>query len=177
MKQFLNRIKTTSCVLLIMSAIAIPNVLFGQGKLYISGGFSTAELLNGGLRYKINQSQIGLSIGFIPVYSYKSLTLSGNFYYHFAGSSKLSDLRPWYGKSGILYLVNEDQYVLDKGFYLPFLIGRDFNISKKIGINSELGLGFLLFNERTTKKISTQEYGVSEAGSFPCFGIGCIYRI
>lgn len=177
MEQFLHRNNTIIFILLILSGFAFPGKLYGQGKISITGGFSTAELLNGGVQYRIKQSQIGLSAGFIPANSYQSLAISGTFCHHFAGSSKFSDLHPWYGKSGILYLVDEGEYLMDKGFYLPVLIGRDFNISNKFGINFDLGLGFLLSNDRTIKKMSTSEYGESEASSFPCFGIGCFYRL
>ena len=177
MEQFIIRIKTIICAVLILSGLAIPVEIFGQGKFSVTGGFSTAEFLNIGVKYRIMQSQIGLSSGFIPAYSYQSFTVSGNFSYHFGGSSKFSDLHPWYGKSGLLYIVDEDAYLLDKGLYLPIQIGRNFNISNKIGINFELGLEFLLTNDRTIKKMSNAEFGVSEASSFPCFGIGCFYRL
>ena len=177
MEQYLPRIKAIIFILLIISNFATPVKLLGQGKFSITGGVSTAELLNGGIRYRIKQSQIGLSAGFIPAYSYQSLAISSNFYYHFGGSSEFSDVRPWYGKSGLLYIVDEDEYVMDKGLYLPVQIGRDFNISNKFGINFELGLSFLLTNDRAIKKIRNSEFGESEASSFPCFGIGCFYRL
>ncbi len=78
-----------------MSAFVIPAKLPGQEKFCVSGGFSTAELLNGGFRYENKQSQFGLSIRTIPAYSYKSLALTGSFYYHFGNSSKFAELPSW----------------------------------------------------------------------------------
>lgn len=164
-------------MLFIISNFTISVKLLGQGKYSITGGFGTMESLNGGVRYRMKQCQIGLSAGSLPGYSYKSLAVSSSFCYHFGGSSKFSDLRPWYGKSGLLYIVDEDEYVMDKGLYLPVQIGRDFNISNKFGINFELGLGFQLINDRTIKKIRYSEYGESETRAFQCLGIGCFYRL
>jgi len=176
MGELLHRIRTISFVLFIISAIVTPIKLFGQGKFSVSGGFSLPELINGGILYQIKQSQVGLNIGFYPKYSYKYIPLTANYYYHFAGSSKFSTLRPWYGKSGLMYLVDEDQYILDKSLYFPLLVGRNFNMSNHFGLNLEIGLAFLLYSDRTIKEYHEYPYGPAEVGSTPSGGFSFFYR-
>jgi hypothetical protein len=176
MGKLLHRIRTISFVLLIISSIAAPGKLFGQGKFSVSGGFSLPELLNGSVLYQLKQSQIGLNIGFYPKYSYKYIPLSAIYYYHFAGSSEFSTLRPWYGKSGLMYLVDEDQYMLDKSLYIPLLLGRNFNMSMHFGLNLEIGLAFLIYNDNTIKEYHEYPYGSPEVGSTPSGGFAFFYR-
>jgi hypothetical protein len=95
--------KTIGYVLLFITVVFInTDQLFGQEKVNISVGVGFPEVINLGMRYQINQSQIGASIGWWPgnpdafLFNWENiLSFSGDYYYHFGGSSKFSDLRPW----------------------------------------------------------------------------------
>ena len=135
------------CHILIFITFAFINAnqSFGQKKMIISAGIGFPELLNIGIRYQIlDQAKIGLSIGWWPpssssgIMSWGNLTsFSGDFYYHFGGSSTFSDMRPWYGRIGLNYITS---YYLNS--YLR--IGRDFILDKNFGISIDAGLGFVL---------------------------------
>ncbi|MGV3539051.1 MAG: hypothetical protein ACO1OQ_04525 [Rufibacter sp.] len=71
-----------------------------QEKLNIALNTGSVELLNVGFRYKLNQSQIGASIGFASTDEdegeMSAMSLNGDYFYHFGGASKFSERRPWY---------------------------------------------------------------------------------
>src|SRR5512133_342266 len=85
----------------------IPEKLHGQGKIIVSGGFGFPELVNVGMRYQQGQTGAGITLGALPIFSYLTGAITGDFYYHFGGSSKLTEIRPWYGKIGVSYLQDE----------------------------------------------------------------------
>jgi len=123
--------KTLSCILLLITFLCSSGgQMFGQEKVSISTGFGLPEALNIGIRYQIlDQSKIGLSVGWWE----NDISLSGDYYYHFGGSSKFSDIRPWYGRIGLNYVL--DWWI---GSYLR--VGRDLNSGKSFGIGIDAGL-------------------------------------
>jgi hypothetical protein len=127
----------------------------------MSAGIGFPDLLNVGIKYRFfNQAEIGLNIGYWPSGNKNILThwgnplsFAGDFYYHFRGSSKFSDMRPWYGRR---YLRIGFNYIWDLNYnlfsnegkhpniYLRF--GRDFYLKKNDGISIDAGLGIELYN-------------------------------
>ena len=148
-----NKVKTISIILLIITLLfSSGGQMSGQGKATISGGIGFPDLINIGLKYRVlNQANIGLNIGFFPsnknTYSFVSwgtlLSFAGDFYYHFAGSSEFSEMRPWYGRIGLNYI--KDIHYSSNSFLTPYLrIGRDFYLNKNDGISIDLGVGKVL---------------------------------
>ena len=153
--------------------------IYGQGKVNISVGFGVPELIHVGLHKQLNQTQIGFSIGFIP--KKKSiLSVSGNAYYHFGGTSNLSGIRPWYVRLGLTYFREEDEYTIDKYGYISSRIGRDLNITKKTGIDINAGMMFGVYHNeiekipRPCKGILCWEF---EIPVLPILGITFFYRL
>jgi hypothetical protein len=115
-------------------------------KVNLSAGFGWTELFNAGIRIQSNQTQFALSVGSL---SSEAISVSGDVFFHFAGVSDFSERRPWYFRTGIthihfkktgvfgkiLHFVNQDTNIIS----LNTRIGRDFNISKKVGINTDFG--------------------------------------
>ena len=137
-----NKLKPLSYILLIISFLIIyGNQINGQEKVNISAGIGMPELFNVGVHRQLDQTQIGLSIGILPgKLTGNDFSISGDVYYHFGGTSKFSDRRPWYGRFGLTYLRNEAEYNIHKYTYLNLRIGRDLNISKKVGIEIDVGV-------------------------------------
>ena len=117
-----------------------------QEKINLSAGFGWTELFNAGIRIQSNQTQFALSVGSL---SSEAISVSGDVFYHFAGVSDFSERRPWYFRTGITYIhfkkagfFGEIFHFLhqDPNFiFLNTRLGRDFNISKKVGINTDFG--------------------------------------
>ena len=164
-------------MLLSIFSLCYGNQSFGQEKANISSGIGLPELLNLGVRYQLKQAQLGIGFGFIPIKEESVIAVSGDVYYHFAGLSEFSNRRPWYGRLGLNYLRDETKTLVDKYLYLNLRIGRDFNISKKIGIEIDAGAIFQLFNETIRKEPSSGWNLDLEFPILPSFGIGLFYRI
>lgn len=157
----------------------------GREKLnIISAGFGLPEMFNIGLRSQLEQVQIGLSIGgfpkaLTPDEDLSNYTASVDVRHHFGGLSELSNRRPWYGKIGLIfwrqvvegYTIVGRQYSggVDDHSFLDTRIGRDFNLSNKLGIYFEIGASWLL--------TSDDEYFIDDLGRvFPGAGIGVFIR-
>jgi hypothetical protein len=150
---------------------------FGQETINFSVGFGLPEGINAGIHFQPKQSQIRFGFGTMPLKDESFISLSSDFYYHFAGSSEFSSRRPWYGRIGLMYLRDETTYVIDKSLFLNPRIGRDFNISEKIGIEFDAGLIFRLFHEEIDKEPSNALFISLDFPILPGFGISIFYRI
>ena len=141
------------------------NQTFGQEKFNISGGFGFVDLLNIGARYQLKQDtlQLGISIGI----GQEIQAISGDVFYHFGGYSKLSTRRPWYLKGGFNIIHESSEEYSDWAPLLNLRLGRDINLSKKVGLNLEAGLGYSPFVRLL----------MEETKVIPSFGIYFFYRL
>ena len=151
----------------------------GQEKVNISTGIGFPELINLVVYYQHKQIQAGLGFGFYPESENNNLISAfGDIFIHFAGSSELSNRRPWYGRVGLNYLRDENKDRIWIHHYLNLRFGRDFNISKKIGINIDGGVIFEQFSKIKYKESSGGSmFGPISFPLLPSVGIGLFYRI
>lgn len=145
----------------------------GQEKVNITVGFGLPEYLYTGARYQLGQSQVGMSIG-----THKDgFTITTDYFQHIAGSSEFSDRRPFYTRVGMTYLRDEGDIFIDEFLILALRIGRDFNLSKRLGLQVDIGSFFKVLHHET-KKVS---YNYGRGASFnifiPAFGVTLFYRI
>lgn len=169
--------KTMSCTLLLLFFIMVfGQSASGQGKAVISAGFGIPELLNLGVQYQFHQCQIGMSIGTFPSPNEHLMTLSGDFRYHFAGYSNLSGLREWYGKIGLNYLRDETTSKTEKYMYLNARIGRNFDLTNKLGINVDIGAIYEL-NKKVLQKTNSDWYLPMNWLIIPSISFGLYYKI
>ena len=134
-------VKIILAVGLILSDIPV----FSQGKFEIAGGIGIPELCNIGIRYEVfDQVIIGLSYGFGEYTTDQLRSLSGDFYYHFGGLSKFSNMHPWYGRIGINYF-RAGETVKDDYWDSYLRIGREFYFVRNFGISLDAGLDYVLY--------------------------------
>lgn len=156
-------------VLFSMFLLICTNKSFGQKNVNISAGLGISELLNMGVRFQFEQSQLGFNLGTDPSQR-GSFSISGDFYYHFDGTSNLSTLRVWYGKFGLIYLKSNTKEFSDSYLFLDLRIGRELNFSKKFGMTIDAGPAIQL--EHT----STDPEGGWDFPVFPAIGLAFFYR-
>jgi len=164
-------------ILLSIFLFCCGNQSFGQDKINLSAGFSMPEGLNAGLHFQLEQAQIRFGFGTMPLKDESFISGSSDFYYHFAGNSELSSRRPWYGRFGLNYLRDETKYVIDKSLYLNLRIGRDFNISERVGIEIDAGVALRLLHKEIDKEPSSYSWINLDFPVLPSFGICFFYRI
>jgi hypothetical protein len=123
----------------------IINQVNSPYKFEISGGIGFPEILFGKVKYGSRNTQIGLGLAFDMI--------NIEMYYHFAGKSKFTQVKPWYGSAGVYV----ERYYKERGYNIRF--GRSFNFSEKTGLNLDLGA------------VCDQEYLI-----FPLMSIGFFIR-
>ena len=167
-------------LLIITFLIGYGVQVYAQKKVNITTGIGIPELLNLGVYYQLDQVQMGLSVGSIPVGSDdKLLSISGDVFYHFGGSSELSNRRPWYGRLGLNYLREETEYSIIKYTHLNIRVGRDLNISTNLGIRLGAG-GFFEVIRKEKRKKPKPSGGLNlnfDVPIIPSLGIGLFYKI
>lgn len=130
--------------LLTCMLVLIALKVASQGNVSTSLGFGLPELLNAGVRYELQPVRFGVSAGtaFSGAYSF-----TGDFYYHFAGSSNQNELQPWYFRTTISYWQLRQFWFIDLGnvVLLGFRVGRDFSFSEESGISLDGGIVPLSF--------------------------------
>ncbi len=132
----------TLCPLLLSLALisALSGQVYGQEKVNIAAGFGFPEVVFAGVRYQLPQAQIGFDVGLEPFSRVDWITLSLNGYYHFAGTSRFSERRPWYGRVGLIFTRQKEENLFDNYFDFSLRAGRDFNITSGLGIACDAGI-------------------------------------
>jgi hypothetical protein len=141
-----------------MCFFSFGNHSFGQEKINIKAGISVPEILHAGIRYQFNQFQSGIYVGGDPIFDNHILTISGDISYHFGGHSKFTERKPWYLRTGLTQFRSENETYIFKDLYLNFRIGRDINLSKKIGLEIDFGTTFLLLDRKSRKEPNKDWY-------------------
>ena len=150
---------------------------YGQDKINIKAGFGIPELINAGIRYQLNQFQFGAYLGGYPIND-NQLTASGDISYHFAGHSKFTERRPWYLRSGLTLVQDKNETYIYKDLYLNLRIGRDINLSKKIGLEIDFGTVFLLLHKKSRKEPASDWNNYENDTNIRyAIGFGIYYRI
>ena len=140
-----------------------------QSKVDIAPGIGFTEMINLRLRFQVaDQARVGFNIGWWPpsqegwfgwghIFSF-----TGDLYIHFAGSSDLSGLRPWFGRFGINYTRDADN-----AYFLPlcFRVGRELNIDSQTAVSIDAGAGFNLISG-----------SAGTAALLPLLSINYVYR-
>lgn len=140
-------------------------------KYYVSAGVGVMELYNIGFSYLFDHIQIGVYIG---SGNKGSGIYSGavDLRYHFGKDSKLSNRSSWYIKGGLVHYLRIND--TESYIYLNNRIGRDFNLSKRLGIYFEIGGNILLAYYNYDNPESEYPY---EFSLLPSLGIGFFIRI
>jgi len=173
-----NILKPLSCFLLIITFLfSSGGQIFGQGKVSLSAGLGIPELINMGIQYRIDQAQIGIGFGYFPPSGSGSdslsflawgplKSLSGDIYYHFGKLPKSSNLidHPWYVRLGFAYSREERRDKVNSVFFLSPRIGRDINISKRVGIGIDLGINMVHYLSDPSVPYFLSLYGLPGLG-------------
>jgi hypothetical protein len=158
---------------------------FGQEKINLYLGVGLPELTSIGIKYQLYQKQIGLGISISPfplseenLFEEKFFSASIDYYSHFAGFSKLSERQPWYGRVGYNLYQEENYRKIQRWHYLNLRIGRDLNISERMGLNLDAGAIIrLLKSTRYKEEYEPNSFINSDFPILPSLGIGIFVRI
>jgi len=145
--------------------------IVGQVKKDLAIGIGNPELTNIGLRLQIVDIQLGFGIGIVPSANGLLTTTSFEFYWNYAGSSKLSTRKPWYGKLFYSIIRDNNPISINRLFTLNLRLGRELNISRKVGFSLDIGPIFEL------SRSSTQPGGFYHPPEVGSIGFGTVLFI
>jgi hypothetical protein len=138
----------------ILYLISFTN-LQAQDEYNVAGGYGTPEMMNAGLRMRIDQNQVGINIGTNISYKHDNLSVSLDYYRHFSGRSAHTSLQPWYVKSGLTFMSNQGPWEKRTNLVLVPRLGREFNISSTFGVALEAGILVMLIDRNVARKERT----------------------
>lgn len=148
-------------------------------QLNLVAGMGVPEFFHVGARYQWSQLQAGITAGGFPLPDYRFLTVTGEFFVHFAGSSNYSDRHPVYARTGFTYLRDASAPYTDARGYLNLRLGRDLNVSETVGFNVDGGFAFELFYKviKYPEEASTDPDKRKVASVLPGVSVGVFYRL
>ena len=161
------------CLMIALVILMFSHRTAAQERVNLAVGFGIPEMLNAGVRFQIDQVQLGVGMGAIE----NMFSASGDFYYHFGGTSDLSDRRPWYARTGLNYLRDEQKDFIDKSFWISPRIGRDFNISEKFGVALDAGIAFRISHKEQRKNSEANYDPDFNFPILPALGLSLFYRL
>ncbi|MDP2424173.1 MAG: hypothetical protein U1C46_04565 [Bacteroidales bacterium] len=125
----------------------------GQESYGVTAGLGLPDWVNIGLRLKTGQAQFGLHVGSVPGLKDESLwSVGGEIFYHIAGTSSITNLRPWYGRLGMVHVRDETPSVIWIDNYIDVRGGRVLSIRSKMGFELDAGLAINIAHKVTRKK-------------------------
>jgi hypothetical protein len=150
----------------------------GQSKTSLTVSLGVPELVNAGLRYNLDQFQIGMNAGVFPDFGSLIVSLSANSYYHFAGESGFTSIRQYYAMAGVCYLHSGTENRTDRHFYLNLRVGKELNLSKMVAFSLDGGIIYQVYYAYTENSpdIGAQK---SQRGPdvLPSISLTYIYRL
>jgi hypothetical protein len=168
---------TLPYVTMIVTVFTFVNVtgLYGQGNGNITAGFGFLDFINAGIRYNKGQMQVGVAAGIMPVKNESITSASFNIWYHFIGTSALSERKPWYGRVGLAYLHDKKKdHFNDKLLFLDVRGGREFNISENFGISIDAGMIYKIYQDVGDNEVA--EFLFDFMWAMPAGGISIFYK-
>lgn len=109
---------------------------------FVTAGFGIMEVLNLGFDFENKDSEFGLKVGGLADDDEKLFSLTADYSYYFAGNSKNTGKRAWFGKIGIQYFSDKSDTFSEKATGIIARVGRKFYFSEKAGLKCDFGMFF-----------------------------------
>lgn len=144
------------------------------GITYLTGGFGVMETFNIGLDFENNNSQVGLKVGGLAADGETLFSLTADYSYYFAGTSKKTGDRTWFSKVGVQYFSDKSDSFSEKATGFIVRAGRKMYFSEKAGVKVDLGMFFRFMHEEFHENPPWLNFDMPV---FPGMGISFFYRI
>jgi len=148
---------------------------YSQENYKITAGIGYGELLNIGVLYHLDQTELGLNFGTWP--NEKVLSILTSIKMHFGIESNYSKIKPWYLLLGINYIYEDSRTKIFNYYYGVLRLGREFNISRKIGISIDLGIMGKISEKTIIKKELIGPLGGIDIFFLPNLSTSLYYRL
>jgi hypothetical protein len=172
-KRELNRLSIAVIILLGSLSVTVS----GQSKTSLTVSLGVPELVNTGVRFNFDQFQIGMNAGVFPDFGSLLVSVSANFYYHFAGESDFTSIRQYYVMSGVNLLRSGMENRSDMHLFLNLRVGKELNFSKRVAFAIDGGIIYQFYYTYTYRGLVD---GASESqrgpAILPSISLTYIYR-
>ena len=146
---------------------------FSQNRIGITTGIGLPDFIYAGGKYQHKQFEVGLQVGSMPSKTLKLLGVGSHFMWHFAGTSKHLEARPWYAKGHLVYNYDETSARINHLLFSGLSVGREFALSERLSLQLDLGVTFITHEKRIELKPVAQDWSIGmttfPAGSFTVF--------
>lgn len=134
---------------LLFFSLSTLNSQIIRTKLDIIAGISARELIHAGLRYQYSeQLQIGLAVGSdMAIFNQEITTYSLDHMIHFGKTGNFSNRPVWYARQGLTYFIEVSENTKIEISYLNLALGREFQFTKWLGFNTDIGFMAQLSNK------------------------------
>lgn len=122
-----------------------------QKPLELTAGVGLPEIIHVGLRYNMDKTKLGFTLGGVPSGSSSIFTLGADVYSHFGRNAEQMDGSTWFVNFGINHLKENSEYAIEKWLFLKGRIGRAFYLSPVASIDLALGLMYEISHSQKDK--------------------------
>ncbi|MDX9697196.1 MAG: hypothetical protein RBT49_15500 [Bacteroidales bacterium] len=166
-------LKTITLIVVIPLLISTNNKTNAQSSFSV--GFGIPEYVNLGYKWHKDQSGYSIAIGTLPANSDFLISSRAGYLYHFFGTRKHSEIKPWYINPGLAYNAIKSDNNLDQYIMADLRLGREFSLSPNWGAFAELGVLYILWDQVADYSF---DFTFSYQQSFlPSINLGVYYRL
>ena len=166
-------IKTVALFFVISFLISTGNSTRAQSSFSV--GFGIPEYVNLGYKWHKEQSGYSIAIGTLPANNDFLISSRAGYLYHFFGTRKHSEIKPWYLNPGLAYNAIKSDNNLDQYIMADLRLGREFSLSPNWGAFAELGVLYILWDQVSDYSF---DFTFSYQQSFlPSINLGVYYRL
>ena len=126
----------------------------------IVAGYGFADAFHVGFKAQVyKKGQLGIYYGnTLNAGDYKYSSFGIDHQYHFGKVSEFSQRGVWFLKQGLNYSFENSSYSDEKYLLLLLSVGREFNISSRVGFSMDIGLLRALYKKETVKDPSKEPW-------------------
>lgn len=164
-------------VLIIFISLFIYNISFSQSnKARVVLGAGVPEYLHTGFGYEVStKNLLTASFGILPSIN-KIWVLTLDYSLFLDQSKKFENAATWYVGQKISYQLSKSNTAKWQNVFLGLDLGRQFNVSKSIGINFESGIGYVLIDRSVYSDGGMDDSLKQSARFFPDLNLELFFR-
>ena len=147
------------------------SILYGQSSFKVHAGVGVPELAHAGVSIQLEQFQLGLYGGTMPMKEERIFSVLGDVRFHFAGKTKYSDIRPWYARSALI-ICGMIRLLKGNVCLSGARLGRELHFSRRFGLELDIGALLQLAHEEVRKMPPPDLKLNIRFPSFLSFGLG-----
>lgn len=167
--------KLRSFIALLGILVFTQNVV-AQNYVNLKAGIGIPELAGVSVGLQPGPLQMMIGAGSLPLPDDKLFSMYGDLFFHLFGTSKNSEIKPWFLRFGIKYFREDTPRWIDRYTYADIRVGRSFFFTEQLSLELDLGTALELSYTRE-EIIPTTPWLNLEFPVLPSIGTRIVYRL